>query len=524
MDGLSLRRPIGNRLLNSVRQQLYPLFNLSLQLISETIQDSELLYYWQKAFPQLSGNKSIGSIITRLDTFLAPKPIRYMVSQPENRLDFADIMDSGKIFLAKLPEGLLGKENSYLLGALLVGKFQQLAMARQSKQIAARRDFWIYIDEFHQFITPSMAQILSGARKYRIGLTLAHQELQQLERNRDVASAVMSNPYTRVVFRVGDNDAKKLAEGFSYFDAKDLQNLETGQAICRVERADFDFNLSVPSSTESNRPDSSAIRNAIITASREKYAMPRTEIEAALRANWEAATAEREERRAKPAQPILKDAEEAPLSKPAEVPKSAVARTTATEEPDPDDVKPLREIPPVRDLGRGGAQHKAIQQRLKVEAERLGFLATIEKQVLDGDGSIDLLLQNSERQIACEITITTSIDQEVGNIAKCARAGFDEIVLISIAEARLRRIEAAVVNSLGPDIARRVTYVLPDAFIERLRAASSITLQRPAREFVERRGYRVKRKSAELSPTEQKARDEEAIRAMAEAMKKKRPE
>src|ERR1043166_1960401 len=106
-----------------------------------------------------------------------------MVSQPENRLDFADIMDTGKIFLAKLSHGLLGRENSYLLGTLLVSKFQQLAMARQSQQMALRRNFWLYIDEFHNFITPSMAEILAGARKYRLGLVLAHQELRQLERS-----------------------------------------------------------------------------------------------------------------------------------------------------------------------------------------------------------------------------------------------------------------------------------------------------------------------------------------------------
>ena len=209
----------------------------------KSVKDSEVVYYWQKSFPHLSGNKSIGSILTRLDAFLAQKPIRYMVSQPENRLDFAHIMDMGKIFLAKLPEGILGRENSHLLGTLLVSKFQQIAMSRQAQQITSRRDYWIYIDEFANFITPSMAEILSGARKYRIGLTLAHHELHQLQRSPDVASAVMTHPYTRIVFRVGDDDAKKLAEGFAFFEAKDLRNLETGQAVCRVERSDFDFNL-----------------------------------------------------------------------------------------------------------------------------------------------------------------------------------------------------------------------------------------------------------------------------------------
>lgn len=79
-----------------------------------TVTDPEIVFYWKRGFPQLGGNKSIGPILTRLETFLSPKPIRYMVSQRENRLDFADIMDRGKIFLAKLPQGQMGKENAHL--------------------------------------------------------------------------------------------------------------------------------------------------------------------------------------------------------------------------------------------------------------------------------------------------------------------------------------------------------------------------------------------------------------------------
>src|SRR5438445_10357144 len=102
-------------------------------------------------------------------------------------------------------------------------------MARQSQQVASRRNFWLYVDEFQNFITPSMSEILTGARKYRLGLILAHQELRQLERDREVASAVLSNPYTRVVFRVGDADARSLESCFSHFEARDLQTSEPGQ-------------------------------------------------------------------------------------------------------------------------------------------------------------------------------------------------------------------------------------------------------------------------------------------------------
>jgi hypothetical protein len=250
-----------------------------------SVKDRELLYYWQKMFPQLGGSKSVGSVLTRLQDFFSQRRIRNMVSQRENKLDFADIMDNQKIFLAKLSEGLGGEENSYLLGSLLVSKFQQLAMARQKLKQEDRRDFWLYIDEFQHFISPSMAKILTGARKYRLGLTLSHQHLHQLQSDAKVASAVMTEPCTRIVLRVGDDDAKKLGECFTAFDAKSLTRLEQFHAIVRVERNDFDFNLAL---RKPEPPDGDeAQTNDIIALSRAKYATPRAMVEEAFFAEIE---------------------------------------------------------------------------------------------------------------------------------------------------------------------------------------------------------------------------------------------
>src|SRR5436305_1529707 len=92
----------------------------------------------------------------------------------------------------------------------------------------------------------------------------------------------MSHPYTRIVFRVGDADARELEKGFSAFEARDLQNLPIGEAVCRVERSDFDFNLKVPLPEEVDHEQAAETRRRVITASREKYATPRTMIEAEL--------------------------------------------------------------------------------------------------------------------------------------------------------------------------------------------------------------------------------------------------
>jgi type IV secretory pathway TraG/TraD family ATPase VirD4 len=171
--------------------------------------------------------------LTRLDGFLRPKPLRAMFAARESRLDFREIMDGGRIFLAKLAQGAIGEENAALLGSLIVAKFHQAALSRQELQRESRKDFDLVIDEFQDLVTPSVAKILAGTRKYRLGLTAAHQSLRPVyEADQNVAAALLANAATRVVFRVGDDDAKKLADGFTSFDAQSLVSLGVGEAVC----------------------------------------------------------------------------------------------------------------------------------------------------------------------------------------------------------------------------------------------------------------------------------------------------
>ncbi len=501
-----------------------------------TVQDPDIQFYWRKGFAQLTGNKSIGPVLTRLETFLSPKPLRYMVAQPVNRLDFADILDSGKIFLAKLSQGAIGKENAYLLGSLLMAKFQQTAMARQRQAAPLRRDFFIYLDEFQNFITPSLAEILSGARKYRLGLVLAHQELRQLERDREVASAVLSNPYTRVVFRVGDDDARKLESGFSSFTARDLQNLGTGEAVVRIERSDCDFNLSVPWPEESDPDVAQARREKVIAASRSRYATPRADIEVALRKQFESEEPDEKPAKAKPDHQAAKvppkqesptGSEKEPVPPSAPVPLITDSLVTDPLSPLPPDrtaeVPKVAEPKPPADLGRGGEQHKSIQKRLKEGAEKLGYHVTTEKPVLDRAGSVDLALEHPRRSLAVEITVTTTIDHEVGNVSKCLKAGFQTVAVVASSETKLRQMQEAVSGALGPELSARVGYFLPDAFLAHLeqlgKEDAAAAVPQPAESL--NRGYKVKRSVTKLTPEELQAKEASALRMVAEAMKQK---
>lgn len=498
-----------------------------------TVQDPDMVYYWEKGFPQLGGNKSIGPVITRLESFLAPKPIRYMVSQRENKLDFADITDSGKIFLAKLSQGQIGRENAYLLGSFIVSKFQQTAMARQRMRAEDRRPFWLYIDEFHHFITPSMAEILSGARKYRMGLTLAHQELTQLKREPEVASAVLSNACTRIVFRVADGEAKSLESGFVHFTARELQNLEVGEAICRVERSDSDFNLNVPFLEDGEEEELSQRRDQVIAASRQRYATPRTQIEAAAQHPPVGAVVEPVVAEKKPLPPVQVPQ---PVGMPDEL-KSELAAikeqlqkvAQVKEEPkpvekQPEAERPARPEPRPLELGRGGDDHRLIQQRLKASAEGLGFRATIEKSVLNGRGSVDVAMEREGFSLACEITITTTIEHELGNLEKCLEAGFTLVAAVSTDNSRLAELASLVDARVPPNLRERIRFLSPDEVIvllqsEAIRLAANSEPPKPSETV--RRGYKVRRTYVSQNVEEAKASEQNAMKAIADALQKR---
>ncbi len=502
-----------------------------------TVQDPELIYYWQTVFPHLTGGKSIGPLLTRLQDFFSRKPLRNMVSQPANKLDFADIMDTGKIFLAKLPEGMCGAENTYLLGTLLMSKFQQIAMSRQAQQMSTRRNFWLYLDEFDHFITPSMAEILKGARKYRLGLTLAHQELHQLQSDPKVASAVATHPCTRIVFRVGDDDAKRLGDGFEFFDAQSLKRLETFQAIARVEKSDFDFNLHVQPLTGLDDGQAEARRQAVIAASRARYATPRAEVEAMLLANLNRAggtarpavpqraekkTAEVTKSPIQPAQateptivPKVQSLDAQPLRIEAKSPEISVApKSPATP------TEPLNQ----REIGRGGEIHTTIQKLIQKEARALGFFAECESEISDkSKEAADLILRKDKFVIAVEIMSTSTADWEFGKVKKCLSAGIERIVIVSPYPEKLKAIANAIRSGLGDESSSKVQFYRPEDFISALKTIAAENIDESRKSDPEEKtilGYKVKRRIKTPDFEEQKLKEATLHQVMSQALRR----
>jgi hypothetical protein len=131
---------------------------------------------------------------------------------------------------------------------------------------------------------------------------------------------------------------------------------------------------------------------------------------------------------------------------------------------------------------------------------------------------VDLWLERTGEAIACEVSISTTIDHEVGNVAKCLKSGIPKVAVICLDEERLRKIGKAVSGSLGAELAVKVEYFQPDAFIAYLKALKSPTPQPSETQYG---GYKVKRSIPKLSAQEQKQKEDIANRAMAETMRRR---
>ena len=377
-----------------------------------TISDPHIRLFWEKEYP-LIGTRSVGPILSRLDAFLRPKLIRHIVGQKNAPLDVADVMENGKILLAKLSQGLIGEENAALLGSLLVSKFHQTALARQALRHEDRHPFYLYADEFQHFVTPSMEGLLTGARKYRLGLTLAHQTLAQVKDAPAITSALFGNAHTRIVFRVGDDDARKLAEGFASFNEEDIQQLPRGEAIVRLGGKGNDCNIQTFPREAVDAETAAKRRIAVLARSREQYATALSE----LRFEVEQVVT-----------PEVKADEISIVGTPPPPPTAGLALPP---QQIPQPAKRSTRIMPDEPatLGRGGQEHKYLQHLIKRLAEERGFRAIIEDAA--SDGRADVVLKKDAFTVGCEISITTSVEHEIANLTKCLASGFTRILFVS---------------------------------------------------------------------------------------------
>ncbi|OGL79772.1 hypothetical protein A3J43_03485 [Candidatus Uhrbacteria bacterium RIFCSPHIGHO2_12_FULL_54_23] len=204
------------------------------------VQDPIVRAFWEKEMAKTSDfhkSEMLGYLISKVGRFVENTMMRNIIGQPHSGFDVEDIMNQGKIFLVNLSKGQVGDVNSSLLGLIIVGKLTAAAFARVYLPEAQRKDFFLYIDEFQNYTTPSIATILSEARKYRLCLILAHQYIGQLVDKQDtkIKDAVFGNVGTMLSFRIGVDDAEIMAKQFApVFGEYDVVNIERFNAYARL--------------------------------------------------------------------------------------------------------------------------------------------------------------------------------------------------------------------------------------------------------------------------------------------------
>lgn len=193
--------------------------------------------FWTKEAEKAGGEAALANMVpyitSKLTTFTSNDMMRPIIAQQKSTINFRQLMDEGKILLVNLSKGRLGEINARLLGMVVVGKILMAALSRVDTPEDERRDFYVYLDEFQNVTTNSIAQILSEARKYRLILTLAHQFIGQLKEG--ISKAVFGNVGSLVAFRVGPEDAEFLEKQFTpVFTARDLVNVDNRNCFVRL--------------------------------------------------------------------------------------------------------------------------------------------------------------------------------------------------------------------------------------------------------------------------------------------------
>jgi len=191
--------------------------------------------FWEKEAEKAGGEAALANMVpyitSKLTTFIANDLMRPIVAQQKSSFNFAKAMNEQKIILVKLTKGLIGDINANLLGMVIIGKILMAALGRAAIPAEERKDFYLYVDEFQNFLTEGVQVILSEARKYKLSLTIAHQFVGQLIKNNDTRfkDAIFGNVGTKIAFRVGVEDAeifaKEFAPVFNEYDVMNVPNL-----------------------------------------------------------------------------------------------------------------------------------------------------------------------------------------------------------------------------------------------------------------------------------------------------------
>ncbi|MDP3710847.1 MAG: type IV secretion system DNA-binding domain-containing protein [bacterium] len=237
--------------------------------------------FWTQVAEKAGGEASLQNMVpyiaSKFDNFIANEIMRPIIAQEKSAFNFREVMDNQKILLVNLSKGRLGDLNSSLIGLIIVGKLLMSSLSRGDIPEEKRKDFYLYIDEFQNVTTNSIATILSEARKYRLDLIITHQFIGQLKE--EIKKAVFGNAGSMISFRIGSDDAEFVAKQFKpIFNEQDLLQIDNFNCYVKLlirGETSPPFNIKTYPPKNGDKEIAAAIKEI----SRTKYGRPREEVE-----------------------------------------------------------------------------------------------------------------------------------------------------------------------------------------------------------------------------------------------------
>ena len=245
------------------------------------VKDPVVRSFWEKQMAKTSDfhkSEMLNYFTSKFGRFMTNDMMRNVIGQTKSAFDFREVMDGKKILLCKLSKGLIGEINAFLLGMIIVSKIAMGAFSRQDLTEDERIPFYLYVDEFQNFITDVFATILSESRKYKLSLNITNQYISQMDEK--IRDAVIGNAGNLIAFRIGAADAEFLVKEFSPLTMDDLTNVDKYNFYIRmlIDNAPmpaFNGQGVPPDEKGANKELASAIREL----SRLKYGIPKDIVE-----------------------------------------------------------------------------------------------------------------------------------------------------------------------------------------------------------------------------------------------------
>ncbi|HEV2560660.1 MAG TPA: hypothetical protein VGT78_00830, partial [Rhizomicrobium sp.] len=444
--------------------------------------------FFETEFFSSSFSATKGQVSKRLWGVLSIPAFDRMFSEKENKLDLFHALNSGKIILVNTAKDMLKDEGSRLFGRFFMAILVQATLERSTILERDRTPTFVYVDEAHEYFDDRIETVLNQARKFKVGLTLAHQNLDQLSVR--LRAALLTNTSMKCAGGVSAKDARALADELhttpEFIDAMRRKGAKTEFAVWVKHQTPHAVRLSVPLGFLERQ----------YTLDDEDYEFLREENRKRYCGTHAAAA---------PA-PIV-PAEEKPVQTPQIEPRP-VSPQPVLREPSP---------APPRDLGKGGPKHTYLQSLVKELASAHNLKATIEAPLPDGSGQVDVLLERDGVVAAIEISVSTPVEYEAGNVRKCLAAGYPRLaVVLAKSKTTQARYEAVLREVVPLDLRDRVSFLTPEDIPGYI--ASLAPPATPKETVV--RGYKVKVTHAASTPEEARERHEAVAKVIARSLGK----